>query len=248
MSLDLILCLVPVDAESTALACSKRIALASRAEVVLARFCVRAGLDPLADGRLAGDELGVATGPARLGPHVMADLGRIVVDLGVSMVIVPEELAAVAVSLAESLRRPVLVARESRGDHVVIATDVAAPGDPVLDAGVRLATRLAAPIVAIHNIPPTVASNQPVRGADARGEEVRRSTQRYGIARTVIAHEPSTPHAIFDLARTEAAEVIVVGVRQRSWLRRQLGTGVPERIARDARCSVLVTPICHAMA
>jgi nucleotide-binding universal stress UspA family protein len=48
---------------------------------------------------------------------------------------------------------------------------------------------------------------------------------------------------VLDTARTEAADVIVVGVGPRSWLRRELDSGMPERCAREGGRSMLLVPV-----
>jgi nucleotide-binding universal stress UspA family protein len=218
-----------------------QIARACGAELLVARFAEQPALErgpahppaAVADVPLPP----FAHGPVGLLSSILADTGRLVLDLDIAVVVVDGQLAPVAVALAEWLRIPVLVARATCGERIVIATDMEVPGEPVVSAGVRFAARLAVPATAVHNLPPEARDGDK---AELRDRIVKFMTLR-GVTRTVIARETSTPHAVFDVARAENADVIVVGTRRQRWSQHRTD-GIPERLARGADCSVLVTP------
>jgi nucleotide-binding universal stress UspA family protein len=208
--------------------------VAGRLRVESIRVSDDVSIDDLQDDDV---DLALASAISTLMDRLIVDVCRIAHDLAVTMLVMPGYLARPALVLAEQLRIPVLVARPAQGeDVVVVATDLADRGHPVLAAGHDLASRMKASVVAVHNAPRTVDRDQV-------GHKLRAAASRFGSNKTIVAAHRSTTYAILDHARAHAADVIVVGLRSRSWLRRQLETGIPERIAREAARSVLVVPI-----
>jgi nucleotide-binding universal stress UspA family protein len=228
-----VLSLVPVDGPTPASDRGAEIARACGAELIVARFSAPPGGG---DGASPG-------GPLVMTAAAIADTGRLVADLDVAIVVVEAQLAPTAVALAEWLGIPTLVARAPRGEPVLIATGVPSAWHPVVSAGVRFAARLAVPAIAIHNVE--------APGRDGELVPLVRIVdfaRECGVTRTVVAREPSTPHAILEVARSERADVIVVGTRRRARLSSHPGASIPERVARDASCSVLVAPTVVASA
>ncbi|MEO8178763.1 MAG: universal stress protein [Deltaproteobacteria bacterium] len=161
------------------------------------------------------------------------------------------------VSLVESCKVPVLVARELRTrDAIVAATDLQSPDYPVLRAAAELVACLDARLVAVHNVNPisilvgsgvgwpAVTVLPADRTRAARAVRLAKATERLAVAATaVVRDELSAAEAILDEAELHDADLVVVGTRHRGWLDQLLGASVAAQVVNRARRSVLVTPI-----
>jgi nucleotide-binding universal stress UspA family protein len=162
--------------------------------------------------------------------------------------------------LAHSCQVPVLVARASgKPETIVAATDLRAPGHPVLKAAAEIGSCLKARVIALHNINPLLLSVGTGAGwppiallpADPsraeRSARLARAAQRLGVAASaVVRDEPSVVDAILDEAKRQNADMVAVGTRERGGLSPLLLEGVSAQIVERATRSVLVTPIACA--
>ena len=172
--------------------------------------------------------------------RVVAAAGRIASEHAVGLVVLPGSLASRAVALTEQLGVPVLVAHPTRGGSVLAAIAMSSRDDLVVAAGHQLAGRLGASLVVVHNRSP----GDPDAESEAQLDERLAETSRhFGSVRTVVTREACATRGVLDTARVEAADVIVVGVPARSWLRRELDRGMPERCAREGGRSMLMVPV-----
>jgi nucleotide-binding universal stress UspA family protein len=171
--------------------------------------------------------------------HLIAEATRVASEHAVGMVVVPTILGPRAVALTERLQVPVLVARPTRGASVLIAVAMAAGDELLLAAGHQLAARSGASLVAVHNRAP-VPDAEP--DADRLRERLAETARLFAPIRCVVTRGPCAVQGVLGAARAEAADVIVVGVGARSWLRRELDGGIPERFAREGGRSVLMVP------
>ncbi|HEX5658601.1 MAG TPA: universal stress protein, partial [Polyangiales bacterium] len=64
----------------------------------------------------------------------------------------------------------------------------------------------------------------------------------------VVSEDNDAARAILQEARARNADLVVVGLRRRSWLDRLLSPSVASAVVRGARRSVLVTPLTRSHA
>lgn len=175
-----------------------------------------------------------------------------------ALVVVPPRgmVGALVTTLANLSGIPVLVARApGKGETILAATDLQHANTPVLAEAAALGRRLAAPLVAVHNVTPVVvgAGREDSllsgwvferRMAATRTDELDRATRELSPhAHTVVRQDPDTAAAILAEARERDADLVVVGARKRTWFGRLFGGGVASRVVDRARRSVLVTPL-----
>ncbi len=179
------------------------------------------------------------------------------------LVIAPrsERFHSSAEQLADRGGVPILVARWSarRGTTIVAATDLRESDFPVVRSAAELATALTASVVPLHNVSPLSAIvsrilRQPNALRDPKAVlRERDNQQRQGLARAreqlalehrgVVSREDAAMDAILQEATQRRADVVVVGLRARSWLERSFGTSVAAQVVKHAQGSVLVTPL-----
>jgi nucleotide-binding universal stress UspA family protein len=185
-------------------------------------------------------------------------------DLGaVLTVVAPSQrlLDSSIESLATQTGIPVLVARSSAelDPFVVAATDLEDTEFPVLRAASKLAQILGAAVIPVHNVSPLPvllreALHHP-RALSQRAAwiEIAQERKRSGLERAadelelgqagVVLSDYDAARGILEEARSRKADLVVVGLRNRSWLERLLSPSVATCIVRDARRSVLITPL-----
>jgi nucleotide-binding universal stress UspA family protein len=76
----------------------------------------------------------------------------------------------------------------------------------------------------------------------AGAQAIVRRARRAGIAATWLIWEGDPAEAILDAARSEGADLIVLGSRSRTNLRRLILGSVSSEVARRAGCEVVVVP------
>lgn len=144
--------------------------------------------------------------------------------------------------LATMAGAPVLVARPAtRGDAVVAATDMRDPGYPVLRQAAEWCQRLESTLVCVHNTGGSPASSSP--GARSAIDLLQAALTFGRDAEGIVARRADPVEAILGEARAREADLVVVGVRPRTWLDVFSSRCVASRLVDRARRSVLVTPI-----
>lgn len=207
--------------------------------------------------------------PARVTPTLevrTGDFEAVLVEraraVGASLVVVPgtgPRVGTVATSVARELRTPVLVARRHRrSDLILAASDLSDARFPVLHAAAELAGRLDAPLVAVHNVapPPRLDTPDPLRAValevSAAVASERRDTLAAAVAslevsaEVVVANERSDDEAIVHAASARQADLVVVGTRRPSLLRRLFRGELAAHVVQRALRSVLVLPLPSA--
>ncbi|MBN1606400.1 MAG: universal stress protein [Polyangiaceae bacterium] len=213
----------------------------------------RAWLATVLGETFGGDRLTV-----RIGTFV-EQVSATAIELGADMIVVPPRpgrLGTIVTSIVRAAQVPVLVARKSTSEQgIVAATDLARPDYPVLRKAVEFGARVAAPVVAIHNVSPGAPAAKPPaagpRTADSRGDKAESRTarltaasQHLGVhADLVVAGALNPVDAILGEARARNARWVVVGTRPRSWFGRTVSGSVAAQVVNRARRSVLVTPL-----
>lgn len=179
------------------------------------------------------------------------------VSVEATLVVVPPReggtgRAAIAIACRSGV--PVLVARGAkRGETIVAATDMETEKFPVLRHAAELGRQLDAPVVAVHNVGPTVQDEEtdPARAADAEREAILRHRSARlarvsdGIASgasSVVRAEPSAADAILAEARARDADLVVVGTNATTPQDRVAAGSVAAEVVNRAARSVLVMP------
>lgn len=180
----------------------------------------------------------------RRGAH-LHEAYRVASELKASLIVVPRQRGVSGRDvawLASMADAPVLVARPStRGDSIVAATDMRDPRYPVLHQAAAWSQRLEAPLVCVHNTAgATAGPATPARSAI----DLLQVALRFGRdAESIVARRADPLEAILGEARTREADLVVVGVRPRTWLDIFSAQSLASRLVDRARRSVLVTPI-----
>ena len=133
--------------------------------------------------------------------------------------------------------------------HVLLAADVGSSSTRAADEAIDLAARQGAVLLVLSVVPPAGLPRwwhgrdpdaRRRRRDDAAKEVVTRASARDVIATSVVWYgEPA--EAILEAARTEHADVVVLGSRNRMNLGRLFGS-VSAHVAREATCPVVVVP------
>jgi nucleotide-binding universal stress UspA family protein len=182
--------------------------------------------------------------------------------LGAGLVVLPGTGARVgrlATRIARALRAPVLVARRHRrSDLIVAASDLRDDHYPVLHAAAELAGRLAAPMVAVHNVapPPRLETPDPLLPvalevsatvAERHREVLQAAVDGLEVpAEVVVSRAPHDEEAIVREASARQADLVVVGTRQGSFFSRLFTRELAARVVQRALRSVLVLPLPSA--
>lgn len=179
----------------------------------------------------------------------------------------PRRIGRTATSLARATQKPVLVARNHRGNPAILAaTDLRTSGHPVLWKAAELGQRLRARLIALHNVDPIggaellpgtlaagamtigagawASAHQPFASSSARLEQLTRATARLPLdAEPVVLSEADAAGAILSQAGVLDADCVVVGARYRHWLEEFACGSVAREVVERARRSVLVVPV-----
>lgn len=189
------------------------------------------------------------------------DLETLVVEraraLAAELVVLPDLGASVghlATRLARAVQRPVLVARPAQAtDVIVAASDLRDPDYPVVRAASALARRLEAEVVALHNVPPAPIATTPALPvvlertaslASQRRAELEALTRSLPVpAEACVSRQVFDDAAIVREALARRADLVVVGLRPRTFWQRLFGRSVAAQVVERAAPSVLVLPI-----
>lgn len=188
-------------------------------------------------------------------------------ELDATMIVVAphqEVLVSSVEAIAEASGLPVLVAydrgEQEQGEPVIVAaTDLREPAFPVLRRAGELAELLGARVVPLHNVSPAVElASRAVRRpslirerstvlADVKTERGRGLASAVeGLpleGEPVVSAEDLASEAILQEARAREADLLVIGLRPRSWLSKLMSPSVASQVVRNARRSVLITPL-----
>jgi nucleotide-binding universal stress UspA family protein len=151
---------------------------------------------------------------------------------------------------------PVLIARAAtRTGNVLVATDLSDPSLPAIAAAAREATRAGVRVTALHCVEPISVVAMPADGLGwspvvlpsvldeacrVASKKLAQASAPFGLAgdRRVVVGSPSV--AIVTAAEEIGADLIIVGTRGKTGLKRVLLGSVAEAVVRLAGCSVLV--------
>lgn len=162
---------------------------------------------------------------------------------------------------------PVLVVRKPYSDRtetngqgkpfrigkILIPVDFSAFSDRVLDLGVALARDLGAKVSLVHVLKTPlyplgdqyaglpVAALVKETQADAR-KQMQAMAAHAGVRDSISVLQGSPPEKICEHASHENVDLIIISTHGRSGLRHMLIGSVAERVARHAKCPVLVVP------
>jgi len=137
----------------------------------------------------------------------------------------------------------------NRRRHVLLAADLDGSSANAADEAIDLAAAQEAVLLVLTVVPPDVVPRPLRRGgpsADAERRDraaheiVARAATR-GVTATSVVWYGAPGEAILEAARTEHADVVVLGSRKRTNLRRLLGS-VSSHVAEEARCPVVIVP------
>lgn len=150
------------------------------------------------------------------------------------------QLGAVATHLALETGCGVLVAR-GRGSFATLlaATDLEDDQTPVLRRAARLGQELDAAVVALHGVVDEPSSSGCSVALERRREALERAALAIGSSiRPLVLRAKDSAQCILDGAKTNSADIIIVGTRARS-----AAGATAAHVVRRARRSVLVAPI-----
>jgi nucleotide-binding universal stress UspA family protein len=216
------------------------------------RWCDKHLLEPLANDRVVVTHGDLAASVAKVAAERGAQL-VVVSDLDIAT---GREVAAIV----ESTRTSVLLARGTRPRNAVVAaTDMSMKRFTVLRKGAEVAEVIGAPLTVVHNVEPRVYATAALAGdgtvflpmtgrVDPEQVAVRNAAlvevaEKLDAAEHEVAMEIDTVDAILNLARRQKADLVVVGHRRRSWLRRLFGDSVATEVIDRSVRSVIVVPL-----
>lgn len=171
-------------------------------------------------------------------------------------------LGSVADRVVRYAHCPVLVARAgARTGRVLVASDLSDPSLPALSAAADEAERTGAQVTALHCLEPLAVAAGPEYGvayapvvppevlaetrANARERLAQAVQQRSLRAEQQVVEGPPAA-TIVATAEELGADLIVIGTRGRTGVRRVLLGSVAESVVRHAPCSVLVVRMTEA--
>jgi nucleotide-binding universal stress UspA family protein len=170
------------------------------------------------------------------------------------LIIVPPDLGrlgSVVTQLALLARRRIFVARPPcRSRTILAASDLATPGLPVLQEAARLVRVLRMALVSFHQVNPLSSDDQDdgsergpmqLASSELRLERALEWLATPGAAEVRLGVDPAS--AIVTEAHDRQADLVVVGVRQRSRLERLVYGSIAAQVVKRAGCSVLVAPV-----
>jgi nucleotide-binding universal stress UspA family protein len=118
---------------------------------------------------------------------------------------------------------------------IVTGVDRSDTAEPVADAASRVASTLDTRLVVVH------AVGEPVEESEEVLESLRARLQGVDAANVRLV-EGSPAERLIKVAEDEDAELLVVGSRGRGALSSAVLGGVSRKVARDARCPVVLVP------
>jgi nucleotide-binding universal stress UspA family protein len=182
---------------------------------------------------LDGDQLQVVTG--EFDAQIIATIRRLDADLAV--LASHASVSRRAAEIARQTGASIVVARLPRSvESVLVATDLARPGYPVLRRVSELNVAPQTPVTLLHNLAP----DEPA-GVDAVAHLRRAGSALLPNAALVVTRRTDPADAILDHAAACDTDLIVVGI-PRSGASGPLGF-VAEDVVRRSNRTVLVTPL-----
>jgi nucleotide-binding universal stress UspA family protein len=170
-------------------------------------------------------------------------------EIGPQMVVIPgsdvhggEEV----LKIAANTLAPVLVSRPARtGETLVAATDLSSERVPVLAFGSMIGSRLGSCVVFVHNVLRTEpdAGDHAAELIRSRENTLRSHAAELGPdIECVVSSSPDTAGAVLRAAAAAEADLLVVGVRHKTWLEGVFGAGVAARVIERTDASVVAVP------
>ena len=220
---------------------------------------IKAQIERAAKGTEAAIEVVVDPGPGYAGITNLAEskaADLIVVGSRGATGLRRLALGSVAEGVVRHAASSVLVARPSPATgRVLAATDLSDASLPAITAASAEAQRRKAKLTVLHcmNFPPTMMAmgfaplvplppedpNSRVAQARQAAVKVRESIAKLGVDAEVVVDQGPARAAIPNVAEQLPAELVVVGTRGRTGIKRMLLGSVCESVVRHAHCSVL---------
>jgi nucleotide-binding universal stress UspA family protein len=135
--------------------------------------------------------------------------------------------------------------------RVLLAVDLSSASEGAIEEAIRLAAADRADLIVLSVVEraklhlPGGRSRRVDQERDrlsARAREIVRRAQGSGVSATYLIWDGDPAETILEASIGEAADVIVLGSRPRTDLRRLILGSVSSQVARDATCEVLVVP------
>jgi nucleotide-binding universal stress UspA family protein len=219
------------------------------------RWCDKNLLEPLTEDRLVVAHGDLPGNAARTAADLKAQL-VVVSDLDIST---GREVAFIV----DNAHTSVLLARGTRPRNAVIAaTDMSMKRFTVLREGAAVAEMIGAPLTVMHNVEPRVYATAAVAGdgtvflpmtgsidpeqVAVRAEALAGVAEELEASEHHVATEIDTVDAILNLAKRQKADLVVVGHRRRSWLKRLFGASVATEVVDRSVRSVIVVPLARS--
>jgi len=134
---------------------------------------------------------------------------------------------------------------------ILIGTDFSPWSEAALRCAAALAKRFQARLFVVHaiadsmyaNVPPELLAEAKTRTiADARRKLEEISSRFSGLQTQIILEQGPPSEVLLRLAEAKSIELLVVGTQGHASIKRFLLGSVAEKLARQSRCPVLVTP------
>jgi len=135
--------------------------------------------------------------------------------------------------------------------NILIGTDFSPWSEAALRCAAALAKRFQARLFVVHaiadsmyaNVPPELLAEAKTRTiADARRKLEEISSRFSGLQTQIILEQGPPSEVLLRLAEAKSIELLVVGTQGHASIKRFLLGSVAEKLARQSRCPVLVTP------
>jgi universal stress protein E len=135
--------------------------------------------------------------------------------------------------------------------NILIGTDFSPWSEAALRCAAVLAKRFQARLFVVHaiadsiyaNVPPELLAEAKTRTiADARRKLEEISSRFSGLQPEIILEQGPPSEVLLRLAEAKSIELLVVGTRGHVAIKRLLLGSVAEKLARQSRCPVLITP------
>jgi nucleotide-binding universal stress UspA family protein len=155
------------------------------------------------------------------------------------------------VQLRDAHHRDMEARGKASARRVLLAVDLTSASRGAIDEAIRLTVADGAELIVLSVVEPSnlrLPGGRPRRIDQERDRleggvaDIVRRAQDAGVSAMYLIWEGDPAESIIDAAIAEGADLIVLGSRGRSNLRRRLLGSVSARVSRTARCEVLVVP------
>ena len=135
--------------------------------------------------------------------------------------------------------------------NILIGTDFSPWSEAALRCAAALAKRFHARLFVVHaiadsmyaNVPPELLAEAKTRTiADVRGKLEEINSRFSGLQPEIILEQGPPSEVLLRLVQAKSIELLVVGTQGHAPIKRLLLGSVAEKLARQSRCPVLVTP------